>query len=171
MRARPNWFERALQGLHKFEVVLLASILIAMVLVATTQILLRNFFDTGLIWADPLLRAMLLWLGLLGAVVASHDNKHISIDLLSRYAPQDWQRWIRMTTSLFTALVCLIVAYHSGRFVFDEYSYQTPSSIATTVPAWIVEVIIPAAFTLIALRYFLLIGRYWLRKPVGEPGL
>jgi TRAP-type C4-dicarboxylate transport system permease small subunit len=110
-----NRIERALNGLHKFEVTLLAAILIAMVLVATAQILLRNFFATGLIWSDPLLRAMLLWLGLLGAVVASHDNKHISIDVLSRFVPAGWRRWLQMTTSFFTALVCLIVAFQIFR--------------------------------------------------------
>lgn len=168
---KSNPLERVLHGLHTFEVGLLAAILIAMILVATTQILLRNFFDTGLTWAGPLLRAMLLWLGLLGAVVASHDNKHISIDLLSRFVPEAWQRRIRMLTSFFTALVCVVVAFHSTRFILDEFSYKTPSNIAAGIPAWVVELIIPLAFTLIALRYFLLIGRYWLNKPVGHTPL
>ncbi|MBN1378035.1 MAG: TRAP transporter small permease subunit [Gammaproteobacteria bacterium] len=165
---RNNQLERILHGLHQFELAILAIILLSMVLIATVQILLRNFFDMGLIWADPLLRAMLLWLGLLGAIVASHDNKHISIDLLSRFVTERWQCWIRMCTSFFTAIVCVVVAFHSGRFVLDEYSYQTPSNIASSVPSWIVEIIIPLAFTMIALRYFLLIGRYWLHKPVGK---
>ena len=163
-----NLLARALHGLHLFELATLAFLLIAMVLVATTQIILRNFFDLGLIWADPLLRAMLLWLGLLGAVAASHSDKHISIDLLSKFLPKHWLPWTRMVTSMFTALVCIVVAYHSARFVIDEYTYQTPSNIANGVSAWMVETIIPFAFALIALRYLLLIGRYALKKPVGD---
>jgi TRAP-type C4-dicarboxylate transport system permease small subunit len=145
-----NWLDRALCVLHRFELAMLALMLLSMVVLATLQILLRNFFDMGLIWIDPLLRTMLLWLGLLGAVVASHDNKHISIDLLSRLVSKKWRRWIRMVTSLFTALVCVAVAFHSGRFVLDERSYQTPSNLASNIPAWIVEIILPVAFALIA---------------------
>ena len=70
-----NPLERFLLGLHRFEIALLALVLISMVLIATLQIILRNFFDTGLIWIDPLLRTMLLWLGLLGAVAAKHRKK------------------------------------------------------------------------------------------------
>ncbi len=163
-----NLFKLALRRLHLFELGILAFLLIAMVIIATTQIVLRNFFDLGLIWADPLLRAMLLWLGLLGAVAASHGDNHISIDLLSKFLSKRWLSWSRMATSLFTALVCSVVAYHSARFVMDEYTYQTPSSIAVGVSAWMVEIIIPFAFALIALRYFLLVGRYGMNKSVGD---
>ena len=168
----PNrfWIERLLHWLHLFELGALAALLISMVLIATAQIVLRNFFDTGLIWADPLLRTMLLWLGLLGAVAASHDNKHISIDLLSRLMPERILPWTRMATSLFTALVCLVVAYHSGRFVMDEMTFKSSSNITPNVPAWMMELIIPVAFTLIALRYFLLIGRYWSHMQLESKG-
>lgn len=162
-----NWFDAALCYLHRIELILLAMLLISMVVIATAQIVLRNFFDMGLLWADPLLRVMLLWLGLLGAVAASHDNKHISIDLLSKLVPDKFLPRIRMITSLFTAIVCAIVAYHAGRFVLDEYNYHTPSSVSYDIPAWTLELIIPLGFALIALRYFLLIGRYWLRKPIS----
>ena len=147
---------------------MLAMILLLMVVIATTQIVLRNFFDLGLIWADPLLRVMLLWLGLLGAVAASHDDKHISIDLLSKFLSKRWLPWTRMITSFFTALICILVAFHSARFVVDEFIYKTPSTIALGIQAWMIELIIPLAFTLIALRYFLLVGRYGLKKPVGS---
>lgn len=166
--ANRNLFARALHWLHLFELGTLALILVMMVVIATIQIILRNFFDLGLVWADPLLRAMLLWLGLLGAVAASHNDKHISIDLLSKFLSRRWLPWARMITSLFTALICILVAFHSARFVIDEYVYQTPSNVSLGIPAWVVELIIPLSFTLIALRYFLLVGRYGLNKPVGD---
>ncbi|TNF86538.1 MAG: TRAP transporter small permease subunit, partial [Gammaproteobacteria bacterium] len=73
------------KSLHRAEDALLVILLTAMIVLACTQILLRNFFDSGIVWIDPLLRVMVLWIGLVGATVATRHNKHIRIDLLSRY--------------------------------------------------------------------------------------
>ena len=58
-----------------------------------------------------------------------------------------------MVTSLFTALVSGTVAYHAARFVASEFEYETNAFAG--VPAWTCEIVIPAAFGLIALRYAL----------------
>lgn len=151
--------KKVLRKLDLFESALLGIILIAMVIIATAQIVLRNFFDMGLVWADPLLRVMLLWLGMLGAMAASHDNKHISIDLLSNYLPPKGLVIARAVTALFTALVCTVVAWHSARFVIDEFYYQTPANVSHHLPAWPLQLIIPFAFVLIALRYYFLMAQ------------
>ena len=49
--------------------------------------------------------------------------------------------------------VCGLVAWHSGRFVWDEKGY---GSVAFSgIPAWMLEVVIPVAFALIGIRYLL----------------
>ncbi len=68
---------------------LLFLLLAGMILLATGQIALRNFFAAGVIWGDELLRIILLWLALFGAMAASRDNKHINIDIVSRFLPRD----------------------------------------------------------------------------------
>jgi TRAP-type C4-dicarboxylate transport system permease small subunit len=142
--------------LHAVEDGILILLLTAMLLLGVTQILLRNVFDSGLLWAGPLLRVMLLWVGLLGAMVASRYDKHISIDVLSRLVGVKWRPWLRMATDLFAGMVCAIVAYYAGRFVLDEIAYGTPGFAG--IPAWMLESVIPLAFGVIALRYLLLSG-------------
>lgn len=144
---------RTLNLLYRLEDGLLAALLLAMLLLASSQIFLRNLFDIGLVWADPLLRIMLLWLGLLGALAASRDNKHISIDVLTRLLPERFRLFSHCFTTLFTASVSGLVAFHSARFVVAEFEAQTIAVMG--VPAWCFESIIPLAFGLIALRYLL----------------
>ena len=144
---------RTLNIIHRLEDGLLAGLLLTMLLLASSQIFLRNLLDVGLVWADPLLRIMLLWLGLLGALAASRDNKHISIDVLTRLLPERLQLYSHLFTSLFTASVSGLIAYHSGRFVLSEFEEHTMA--VAGVPAWCFEIIIPLAFALIALRYLL----------------
>ena len=144
---------RVLGLLHRLEDALLALILGLLVLLAPLQILLRNVFDTGISWGDPLLRVLVLWVAMLGALAATRGRRQISIDLLSHVGGERLRSGVGVVTSLFTALVCAIVAHHSARFVASEMEYAATAFAG--VPAWICEIVIPVVFGLIALRYAL----------------
>ena len=140
-----------LNKIHRIEDGIIALLLFAMILLATSQIFLRNLFDAGIIWADPLLRIMVLWLGLLGALAATRENKHISIDLLTRFLSEKANAITKSVASLFSSIVAGLLAYHSVRFVVMEYESQT--KVITDIPAWIIELILPVAFGLITIRF------------------
>lgn len=135
---------------------LLAGLLFAMIALAGTQIFLRNVVDSGIAWADPLLRIMVLWLGLMGAVAASRDNRHINIDLLSKFLPDKARLAVQIIVDLFTAVVCGLVAWHAGRFISDEMAFAAPGLWG--LPIWVFEIVIPVAFGLITLRYVIFVA-------------
>jgi TRAP-type C4-dicarboxylate transport system permease small subunit len=139
--------------IHLLEDSLLILLLGSMIVLASGQIVLRNFFDFGFIWIDPLLRLLVLWTGLIGATVASRDNRHIRIDLLSRYLSKDTHLFIQSLVGLFTAFICAIIAWHGASWVLLDY--QDNLLGFHDLPAWILESIIPLAFGLIALRYLI----------------
>ena len=142
---------RVLNALHLVEDTTLALLLGTMILLAPLQILLRNFFNTSIPWADPLIRVLVLWVGLLGAVAASRGNRHITVDVLSRVLSGRARAAVGVVIGLFTTIVSGLVAFHSGHFVASEFSYH---SIAfSSIPAWSCEIVIPFAFGVMALRY------------------
>ena len=145
---------RILTLIYRLEDGLLALILTGMIILASGQILLRNFLDVGFAWADPLTRVLVLWVGMLGALAASREDKHIAIDVLSRFLPPRLSVGAKVVTSLFTAIISGIVAYHAGRFVALEREAQVIAFAG--IPIWILESVIPVAFGLIALRYTVL---------------
>ena len=132
----------------------LISILIAMIGLAVTQIVLRNVFDSSLFWIDPLNRLLVLWLAIIGAMVATREGEHIAIDVLKHYLKGIWMQVVVRSTAAFTFAVCLLMAYHSGRFVWDEKLYD--STMFSGLPAWPFEIIMPIGFGLMAMRFFLL---------------
>lgn len=133
------------------EDVLLASMLSTMILLAGWQIVQRNLFGGGMIWGDELLRLLVLWLGLLGAMAASRDDRHIAIDLLQRFLPQKFKPLVQTSLHLFTSIVCGILAFHSLRFIQMEREFQT--TVLTGLPAWWFEMILPIGFGMMCLRY------------------
>ncbi|MEJ2396521.1 MAG: TRAP transporter small permease [Candidatus Thiodiazotropha sp.] len=137
--------------LIRLEEVLLVLMLSAMILLAAWQILMRNLFDTGFFWADPALRMMVLWLALLGAIAATRDDRHIRIDLFSRFLNVRARAWVQSVNDLFSGAVCGLIAWHGGRLVYLEW--QDGSRLFGGLPAWAGELIIPLGFGLMALRF------------------
>ncbi len=134
-----------------FENALLSFLLGLMITIGAMQIIQRNFFSTAFIWSDELLRLLVLWLGLVGAIAASRDDKHITIDILSQFLSEKKNLALRLVLDLFTVITCAILAWHGGRFVQMEREFG--SIVLNNLPAWILEAIIPVSFGLIAYRY------------------
>ena len=132
---------------------LLILFLTLMILLACGQIVLRNFFSIGLVWADGLLQISVLWLGLLGAMAASRDDNHINIDVLTRFCPPQLRIPLCLLSHLFTAFICGVLAWQSFLFVKSEYAFGTTG--VGKYPIWIFQSILPVAFGLISYRYIL----------------
>ncbi len=62
-----------------------------LVVFASAQIVLRNVFSIGLTWSDGLIRLVVLWLALLGALAASREGRHITMGAVTRWLPQRLQ--------------------------------------------------------------------------------
>jgi TRAP-type C4-dicarboxylate transport system permease small subunit len=122
-----------------------------MIGLAATQIGLRILWDSSIGWGDPLLRVTVMWVGLLGAMAASRDDNHITIDLVSRFLEGRAQAATRILTGLVGAVVCSALAWHGMRFVLFEREDQAIAF--ASVPAWMCELIIPVAFGIMALRF------------------
>ncbi|MCM8855000.1 MAG: TRAP transporter small permease [Candidatus Thiodiazotropha sp.] len=135
----------------RFEEGLMAILLGFMILLAASQIVLRNLFDSGLLWADPSLRIMVLWIALLGAIAATREDRHIRIDLLSRTLSKRNQSILSAINNLFSAFICGVITWHAVRFVYFEW--QDGTQLFASLPAWIGEIIIPIGFGAMTLRF------------------
>lgn len=131
----------------------MTAMLSGLILLASVQILLRNAFSTSLPWGDGLIRLIVLWLALVGAVAASRDGKQIKIDVITRALSGLPLRIAKFTTDAFTVAVAGLLAWHSWRFVQDSRLFG--DTLIADWPAWILQLILPVGFLLIAYRYLL----------------
>ena len=149
---------RALHHLRRIEHGLLAILVLILVGLAGTQIVLRVFFETGLAWADSFSRSLVLWTGMLGALAAVSDDKHIALDVLQRFLSPRIQRVARIATLGFAAILCGAMAWYGTGLVAIDYAEGLQSgggSIASALRACFTESILPVAFGLMALRFAL----------------
>lgn len=143
--------ERLLAGVRFVESGLLVLILSSMILLAAYQVVARNFFDTGIFWGDALVRVLVLWVTFIGATIASRNDEHIRIDLLTRFIGDRSSIWLTRFRSLFTAVIAGVFAWYSLDFV--RLDYEDGIIAFAKVPAWVCEIVMPVGAALISFRY------------------
>lgn len=141
-------FSRVIRHIENAVIVLLLSVLL---LVCFVQVAGRLFFNIGFVAADPLIYQLVLWIGLVGAVIASREKSHITIDIVSRFATGRWLAFIQTITYLFSAGICLFLAWISIRFIRDERAFSDAELLG--IPVWIWQIILPVSFLIIGSRY------------------
>jgi TRAP-type C4-dicarboxylate transport system permease small subunit len=152
---------KIIAAIEKFLAYIERSIIVfllgVMILLAFSQVILRNCFSTGFLWADTLLRHMVLWIGFIGASIAAHEEKHINLDIVSRFASPRVTHVIRIITNLFPSIVCLFLAHAGWVFLLSEKESETELFAigATSFATWWFEIIIPVGFALLATRFLL----------------
>lgn len=133
---------------------MIVAVLLFMIVMAVLQIVLRNLAGTSLLWVEPFLQHGVLWIGLLGAMIASRTDEHIRIDIASHYFSRAVRRGLAIVVDLFTAGVCALMAWHAAFYVREEMAFGSQGFLS--LPSWLLQVIIPVGFGVIALRYAIL---------------
>ena len=147
-------FLRALNRLLiRIETIFLVAFLAIMILFAFLQVVLRNVFSTGLIWGDPLVRQMVLWSGFVGAALAASQDRHISIDALTKFLSPRIKAFMAIVTNLFAAVVCYFLAGSAWDFLADERT--TDSVLFLGIPSWVGLLIIPIGYWLLGIHFAL----------------
>jgi C4-dicarboxylate transporter DctQ subunit len=137
--------------LAKAEQALIVIVLATMLLLALLQVLLRNVWDSGLPWVDILLRHLVLWLGIMGASLATRMHRHIRIEALPRFLPARHQRLVERGVLVLSAAVSTLLGVAAVDLVRKEQG--TGSMAFGPVPTWILQLILPIGFAIVAFRF------------------
>lgn len=112
--------QRCDDALSLVEGLAVTVLLLAMIGVAAGQALWFNLAERGVgwaarileasAWADPFLQKGTLWVAFLGASLATRDNKHFAIDLVTKIVPANASRVMLRVGALGAGVVSLVLA-------------------------------------------------------------
>ncbi|MBN1295280.1 TRAP transporter small permease [bacterium] len=139
---------RIIRHIENTSICILLGLLIVL---SVAQVTGRLLFHSGLAEADPLIYYMVLWLGLSGAVIATRENEHITIDIISRFVSGRPLGVIRALTHAFAAGICLYLTWIGIRFLQDEIRYD--DTMIMGIPLWLFQLIIPVSFGMMGIRF------------------
>ena len=144
-------WDRVDEIIGRFEHVFLAVLLGLMILTAFMQILLRNLFSTGFSWGDTFVRYLVLWVGFIGAALATREGKHITIDVFSSWVKGGKDLIIQCIVNLFSAFICGVLTIAAVTFVRNEAQMGDISPLG--ISTWLLQVILPVTCLLMAVRF------------------
>ena len=135
----------------KLETYVLITGLITMIIAGTTQVILRNFFNTGLEWGDMLARSLVLWVGFVGASLATRRSKHINIEIASKFIRNPKLSKIReRIVNIIALFISTTLAVES--IIFTHAEIQNDMTDFLMIPTWVVFIIVPVSLVLISIR-------------------
>jgi TRAP-type C4-dicarboxylate transport system permease small subunit len=129
----------------------LVALFIVMLSLAVVQLGLRYFLNNSILWGDIAARTLVIWVGILGAVLATRDNKHFHIDVLTRFLKIHHQLWFQRFSNLFAAVICFFLGQASVTFV--ELDLQSKAFL--DIPMFVIALIIPIGFYLMMIQFLL----------------
>ena len=140
----------------------LAVLLLALIALPAASTVSRRLTGRELPGAAVLAQHITLWVGFLGALVATLSGSHLALstlDLVPRGLPRRAAMFFNQTVS---AAVCALLAWASARLVASEWAGFGTVALGIRV-AWS-ELVMPIGFGLMALRFA------W-RAGAGDPPL
>lgn len=137
--------------IEKITTWLAVFLMLLLVVLSFSQVVLRNFFATGFNAFEELMRNAVLWIAFIGATLTTLRGKHISIDILPRFAKGRFKIILNWALSITASLICFYMSWLGLQFL--KLEIDLTSVIAGSIPAWIIEIIIPVGFLLLAITF------------------
>ena len=153
-----------LSKIKSFDQILTFLVFITLVTLPGIEVISRIFNSTGIVASSVLVQHLTLWVGFLGAVIATRRNKLLSLTtkpLFSTTKIIEWKNLVGKITSIF---IVLLLAYGSWELVQVEMDF--PVKIAPFISRWFAQLIMPVGFLFIA--FFMIVNSFpkWKEKLV-----
>jgi len=149
-----DFIKKFLSAFHFVEKAFLIFFLGLMVSVAFLQIILRNFF-TAIDWFDMLLKYCVLWAGMIAACIATHEDKHIKIDIIGRFTKGKVKQVVITISNLFATIVCIIL-FINFVFLIIQVEYPSPDNPPfLNIKKWILLLILPFSFFVMSTSFLI----------------
>lgn len=133
--------------------ILIAGVAIALLVgLPLADLLLRKLRGAGVPGAAGYEQHLTLWLTFLGGLLAARYGRHLKLSTQVFLPPGRWLQAAQIFTTGVTVLVNLALAYAAYRLV--EAQYDSTEILAGGVPVWTAQLIMPAGFAAMALRFW-----------------
>ena len=125
--------------------------LLAMSLLPVLELLLRTTFARGIPGSVEYVQNLTLWVGFLGAVIASRERRHLNLSTAEMALPPRLKAAAGSLTAVVSVAVSAGLFWAGLQFVLSEMA--DPVRIGGWLPVWCVEAVLPLSFLIITLRF------------------
>jgi tripartite ATP-independent transporter DctM subunit len=147
---------------------LVTFFLLAMIALPAASTLARRFLGRELPGASVLAQHITLWVGFLGALLATVSGRHLALSTLGVLPDGPWRRGAHAFGQAASAAACALLSWASILLVRAEW--ENRGQVAFGIPVAWSQLVMPAGFAVMALRFAWAAGqgeRRWLGRAVA----
>jgi TRAP-type C4-dicarboxylate transport system permease small subunit len=137
--------------IRRLEQAVFTLFLTAMLALSLLQVVLRNVLHEGLLWIDPLVRTLVLWVAFFGALTATSQARHLHVDVMARVLPERVAARIGRLLAIVSAACSALLANAAFVYLRDEYQFGTSPFLG--IPSWAAQSVMLFGFAALAYRF------------------
>jgi TRAP-type C4-dicarboxylate transport system permease small subunit len=113
----------------------------------------------GLVWSQTLGLVLMLWVGVVGASMATYEHRHLALDLGSKLWPKSVLPKVQAVGHLITALFCFVLVVLAVVSLRDHHRDWVDtdgaggSFVAIALPKFVAFAVVPVGFLLMGVRF------------------
>lgn len=127
----------------------IATFMILMTVILSSQVVSRYVFSTGLAWSEEIVRYFMVWIVFLGATCATKDNSQISVTALEEVLPEVPKKLLIYLQKIII-LVYLGIMTWIGFITLKVAKLQTSPNME--IPMNIIYIVIPISMIIMIIH-------------------
>lgn len=139
--------------LLKVELVLISIFLSTMILLSFSQIVFRKVFGSSIPDADQIVTMSVMFIALIGAAMATLEDKHITVEVLSKFVSDKVNLYMGILFNLFSVYIIYILYVASAEYI--ELQSENIDFFIGEIKTTTVESFILPGFFLIGIGFVL----------------
>jgi len=136
-----------------------ALLLLAMVLLVTLDILLRNVGGRGIVWSNEVSEYALYAMTLLTAPWLLRRGQHVRLDLVLIMVPRRVAWLMEAVGDLIGFATCLVLLRYGAAMAYESWRLNSITIKNLYFPEWWLLAPLPMAFLLLAIEFVFRFGR------------
>jgi len=134
----------------RFENTIISLVLAGIVVLPLLEAVLRKTLHVGISHSAAIVQHLTLVVGMMGAAVAARENRLLALSRLGELLTGRWRTLASAFSGASAVAVCVLLAAAGVNFVVAER--PAGDMLAYGIPVWVIQLVIPVGFGLIALR-------------------
>ncbi|HEX4329891.1 MAG TPA: TRAP transporter small permease [Burkholderiales bacterium] len=122
-------------GLIRAVEALLAVLMLGMVVMVFGNVVLRYFFNSGIVVSEELSRFCFVWMSFIGAIVAMHEGTHLGMDNVVSRLPRQGKVVCLAVSQMLIVLCCAMLIW--GTWCQHEINATTFAPVTGMSMIWI----------------------------------
>lgn len=127
--------QKAIALFFKLLELLVVAALVAMVFMVFGNVVLRYFFNSGILVSEELSRYFFIWLTYIGAMIAMRDREHLGVDTLVRRLPKAGQKACLFASE--ALMLSVNVLFFIGTWKMHELQVTNISPVVGISMIWV----------------------------------